>query len=166
VLSFQYLSGRPKEKIMQVHRLTTIGMLAMALFAAAGCASMFMKGGALAPAGYQPQKVVVAYTADGAVPANVNYQLVLTEKGEAMFERSPDGSGALFETRWTDEKGDHFAGWVATSHAYEFVVPKDRAKPAKRYVYPKGSYTVQSVGGQERPTPTMAMDPVATLTPR
>ena len=70
--------------------------LVFAIFAA-GCASMFMKGGSLAPAGYQPQKVLVTYRADGAVPAGATYLLVLTEKGEAVFERGSDGSGALFD---------------------------------------------------------------------
>ncbi len=99
-----------------------------------GCASMFMKGGTLAPAGYQPQKVLVTYQAEGTVPPNAEYLLVQTEKGETMFERSADGSGTLFETRWSDDQGDHFAGWVATSHGYEFIVPKDRKLPAKRFV--------------------------------
>lgn len=137
-----------------------------ALVIATGCASMFMKGGSLANAGYQPQKVLVTYKAEGATPPGTTYLLVLTERGEAMFERSPDGSGALFETRWTDDQGDHFAGWVATSHGYEFVVPRDRGKPAKRYVYPKGYYTLQTVNGQERPVPVAAVDPVATLVPQ
>ena len=131
-----------------------------------GCASMFMKGGSLAPAGYQPQKVMVTYRAEGSVPPGVTYLLVRTEKGEAMFERSADGSGSLFETSWTDDKGDHFAGWVATSHGYEYVVPKDRKQPAKRYVYPKGFYTLQNVGDQERPVPVVAVDPVSTLIPQ
>jgi hypothetical protein len=139
---------------------------ALALVIATGCASMFMKGGSLAPAGYQPQKVLITYKADGAVPQGATYLLIMNEKGEAMFERGADGSGALFETKWSDDKGDHFAGWVATSHAYEFVVPKDRKKPAKRYVYPAGFYTLQSVGGIERPVPVAAVDPVATLTPQ
>jgi hypothetical protein len=141
-------------------------LVALAGILAFGCASMFMKGGSLAPAGYQPQKVLITYRAEGAVPPGAEYLLVLTEKGEALFERSPDGSGALFETRWSDEKGTHFAGWVATSHAYEFVVPKDRTQPAKRYVYPKGYYSLQTIGDQERPVPAVAVDPVATLFPK
>ena len=140
--------------------------LALILIFATGCASMFMKGGSLAPAGYQPQKVLVTYKAEGAVPPGATYLLIMNDKGEAMFERSVDGSGALFETKWSDDKGDHFAGWVATSHAYEFMVPKDRNKPAKRCVYPAGFYTLQSVGGRERPVPVTAVDPVATLTPQ
>jgi len=142
------------------------GLAVLALVLSAACASMFMKGGSLVMVGYQPQEVLVTYRAEGTVPPGATYLLVRTEKGEAMFERSVDGSGALFETRWTDDKGDHFAGWVATSHAYEFVVPKDRMQAAKRYVYPDGFYTLQNVGGQERPVPVTAVDPVATLVPK
>jgi hypothetical protein len=156
-----------REETMRVKRTWQVVMLlALAGFAAAGCASMFMKGGSLAPAGFQPQKVLVTYHAEGSVPPGTTYLLVMTEKGEAMFEQGADGSGALFETRWTDSSGDHFAGWVATSHAYEFIVPKDRRKPAKRYVYPKGYYSLQTVGDQERPVPVTAMEPVATLYPK
>ena len=145
---------------------TAVGLAVLALVLSTACASMFMKGGSLVPAGYQPQKVLVTYAAEGAVPQGASYLLVQAEKGEAMFERSADGSGALFETRWTDDKGDHFAGWVATIHAYEFVVPKDRKQAAKRYVYPAGFYTLQTVGGLERPVPVVAVDPVATLMPK
>jgi hypothetical protein len=140
--------------------------LLIALMVAFGCASMFMKGGTLAPAGYQPQKILITYRAEGTVPPGISYFLVLTEKGEALFERNADGSGALFETRWSDDKGDHFAGWVATSHGYEFVIPRDRRLSAKRYVYPAGTYSVQNIGGQERPVPAVKMDPVTTLIPK
>lgn len=145
---------------------TAVGLAVLALVLSTACASMFMKGGSLAPAGYQPQKALVTYRAEGTVPPGISYLLVQTEKGEALFERSADGSGALFETRWTDDKGDHFAGWVATSHAYEFVVPKDRKQAAKRYVYPASFYTLQNIGGLERPVPVAAVDPVATLIPK
>jgi hypothetical protein len=145
---------------------TAVGLAVLALVLSTACASMFMKGGSLVTVGYQPQQVLVTYRAEGTVPPGATYLLVRTEKGEAMFERSADGSGALFETRWTDDKGDHFAGWVATSHAYEFVVPMDRMQAAKRYVYPAGFYTLQSVGGQERPVPVAAVEPVATLIPK
>ena len=73
-----------------------------------GCASMFMKGGALVEKGYNPQKVLIAYKAEGTVPQGVEYMLIETENGPAIFERSQDGSGALFLTRWQDEKGGSF----------------------------------------------------------
>jgi len=140
--------------------------LVMVFVVLAGCASMFMKGGSLVKEGYKPKKVIVVYKAVGTVPAGVEYQLVETEKGTAIFERSIDGSGTLFETRWKDEQGEHFAGWVATSHGYEFVVPLNRKKEAKKYVYPKGYYDVKTINDIERPVPSVPIDPVAKLIPR
>ena len=130
----------------------------------AGCASMFMKGGTLTSADYTPEKVLVSYRAEGTVPPNTKYLLVQTVKGEAIYEKSSD-SGALFETCWKDAKGQHFAGWVATSHGYEFVVPEDRTKPAKKFVYPKGFYSIETVDAIARPVPIPGIDPVATLIP-
>jgi hypothetical protein len=131
-----------------------------------GCASMFMKGGSLVEKGYQPKRVVVVYKAVGTVPVGVEYQLVETEKGTAIFERSIDGSGTLFETHWKDAQGDHFVGWVATSHGYEFVVPLNRKKEAKKFVYPKGYYDLKTINDVERPVPAVPIDPVAKLIPR
>jgi hypothetical protein len=137
------------------------------LFLASGCtASMFMKGGSLVSEGYKPQTVLVTYRAEGIVPAGVRYQLVQTEKGHAIFERSPDGSGTLFEIVWRDDRGEHFAGWVATSHGYEFIVPLDRSKPVVKYVYPKGSYSIKEIGGVSRPVPDTTVEPVARLIPQ
>ncbi len=129
-----------------------------------GCASAFMKGGDLARRGYKPQKVLATYRAEGTVPQGVEYLLIETEKGPAIFERSPDGSGALFLTRWQDEKGDHYAGWVATSHGYEFVKRQDGK--VEKYVYPKGYFTVKEIDGVRRPVPAVKLDPVATLIPK
>jgi hypothetical protein len=142
-------------------RMWLVGM--MFLF---GCASMFMKGGDLVEKGYTPQKVLITYKAEGAVPQGVEYMLIETEKGQAIFERSPDGSGALFLTRWQDEKGDHFAGWVATSHGYEFVIPKDRTGKGEKYVYPAGYYQIKEIGGIQRPVPVVKIDPAAVLVPK
>ena len=136
------------------------------VFLVAGCASAFMKGGSLVKEGYKPKRVVVAYKAVGTVPPNVEYQLVETDKGMAMYERSNDGSGTLFETHWKDAQGDHYAGWVATSHGFEFVIPVDRKKEAKRYVYPKGYYSLKTINDIERPVPVVALDPVAKLIPK
>jgi len=135
------------------------------LFFILGCASAFMKGGSLVKAGYQTKKVIVSYRAEGVVPQGVKYLLIETETGQAIFEKSPDGSGALFQTRWRDDKGDHFAGWVATSHGYEFIVPVDRAKEAKKFVYPAKTYTIKEIGGILRPVPLNPTEPVARLIP-
>ena len=134
------------------------------LFLATGCASWFMNGGALVDEDYYPN-VIVKYDAEGTVPAGVNYLLVRTEEGEAIFERSLNGSGALFLNHWEDEDGDHFAGWVSKRHGYEFVVPKDRTQPAKKFVYPAGYYTILEINGIERPVPVIEIEPVATLIP-
>ena len=146
-------------------RRTIIVLSVILVFIAFGCASAFMKGGSLVKAGYQAKKVIVSYRAEGIVPPEVKYLLVDTENGEAMFEKSKDGSGTLFLTRWHDAQGDHFAGWVATSHGYEFIVPVDRKKEAKKFVYPKGTYTLKEIGGQFRPVPTNPVEPVARLIP-
>jgi len=131
----------------------------------AACASMFMKGGDLVDERYQPKKILVTYSAEGNVPAGVQYFLIETDKGPAIFERSQNGSGALFLTRWQDKDGDHYAGWVATSHGYEYVIAK-RTGIVKKYVYPKGYYSVKEVDGQERPVPDVPIDPVAKLIPK
>ena len=113
-------------------QLLTIAILGLFVVILFGCASAFMKGGTLVSAGYNPQKVLVTYKAEGTVPPNVVYQLVDTEWGEAIFEKSTDGSGALFVLHWEDEEGEHFGGWVARSSGYEFVVPFDRTKSVKK----------------------------------
>ena len=150
-----------KTYLRQAALFTFLGILLLAL----GCASAFMKGGSLVRAGYQPKKVIVSYRAEGTVPQGVKYLLVDTGTGEAIFERSPDGSGALFQTHWRDEKGNHFAGWVAKSHGYEFIVPIDRKKEAKKFVYPKYTYEVKEIGGIWRPVPSAPIEPVARLIP-
>jgi hypothetical protein len=132
-----------------------------------GCASMFMKGGELVKAGYKPQKILVTYKAEGTVPPGVEYLLIETEQGPAIFERSGDGSGTLFLTRWQDKQGDHFAGWVASSHGYEFVISRDKkGRKGKRYVYPAGTYEVKVIHGIERPVSIPIVEPVATLIPK
>ncbi len=118
------------------------------------------------PKGYQMPPVVVTYQAEGMVPMGVQYFLVTTPKGEAIFERSGDGSGTLFQTHWQDEQGDHFAGRVANSHGYEFVIPIDRKQPGRKFVYPTKTYFVQMKNGVKRPIPNnSAVSPVARLIP-
>jgi hypothetical protein len=130
------------------------------------CASAFMKGGALVGAGYQPLEVIVTYKAEGTVPPNVVYQLVDTERGEALFEKSLDGSGTLFLLRWEDKDGDHFGGWVARSHGYEFVIPKDRRQNAKKFFYPVGTYRYEKLAEGGRIVSNYPASPVATLIPQ
>ncbi|HUL22957.1 MAG TPA: hypothetical protein VLZ10_15985 [Thermodesulfobacteriota bacterium] len=144
---------------------TKVFVLFLVVFFVLGCASAFMKGGSLVRAGYQAKKVIVSYRAEGIVPQGAKYLLIETGTGQAIFEKSADGSGALFETRWHDDKGDHFAGWVATSHGYEFIVPVDRKKEAKKFVYPAKTYTVKEISGIWRPVPLNPVEPVARLIP-
>ncbi|OGW34849.1 MAG: hypothetical protein A2010_01135 [Nitrospirae bacterium GWD2_57_9] len=140
------------------------GLLVAVVFLS-GCASMFIKGGDLVKAGYKPD-ILVSYRAEGTVPQGVDYLLVKTETGPAVFERSPDGSGVLFLTRWQDGQDDHFAGWVANSHGYEYVIPADRSGNGRKYVYPAGFYSIKEIGGIARPVPVVQVDPVATLIPK
>ncbi len=149
--------------LMQIRNLFIF--IVFLLLVMVGCASWFMNGGALVDEDYYPN-VIVNYDAEGTVPAGVNYLLVRTENGEAVFERSLDGSGVLFQTHWEDNDGDHFAGWVSKSHGYEFVVPKDRTQPAKKYIYPAGYYSLLEKDGITRPVPVVEIDPVATLIPQ
>ncbi len=146
----------------------TIGVVACSclIFTLVACASAFMKGGKLVGAGYQPLEVIVTYKAVGTVPPNVIYQLVDTERGEALFEKSPDGSGTLFLLRWEDRDGDHFGGWVAKSHGYEFVIPKDRRQNAQKFFYPVGTYRYERFGDRGRLVSNYPATPVATLIPQ
>ena len=152
-----------KSTISAITKTVVFGFLALYV---SGCASAFMKGGQLVGAGYQPQKLLITYKAEGTVPPGVVYQLVETERGEAIFEKSPDGSGTLFLLRWKDDAGDHFGGWVATSHGYEFVVPFDRKQNAKKYFYYAGTYRYEKFGEGGRLVPMAKTDPVATLIPQ
>lgn len=147
----------------KIMRVLFLGVLAVGLTA---CASAFMKGGALVGAGYQPLKVLVRYRAEGTVPPNVTYQLVESERGETIFERSADGSGTLFLLRWQDADGDHFGGWVAKSHGYEFVIPKDRRQNGTKFFYPAGTYRYEKSASGGRLVSSSPATPVATLIPQ
>ncbi len=136
-----------------------------------GCMQMFLGGGELVSDNYEPQKVIVSYRGEGTLPAGVNYFLIEDEEGLAIFEQMDDGSGTLFQTRWQDSQGDHFCAWVkgntGSSHAYEFIVPTDRSKTAKKYVYPAGTWDTRKVNGMTRLVPDDPdVEHVATLIPK
>ena len=132
-----------------------------------GCASMFMNGGSFVESGYKAQKVIAVYRTEGIVPPGVQYSLVQTKNGQAIFEKGSDGSGTLFQTHWKDSQGDHFAGWVTTSHAYEFVIPVNRSSKGKKYVYPARTYTIKHINDVGRPVSNNpSVEPVATLIPK
>jgi hypothetical protein len=153
------------QKILKVLLTVTV-----VCFTSLGCASMYsmiMQGGTIVPNGYEVQKVIVAYRAEGTVPARIQYFLVETDKGQAIFERSEDGSGTLFQTHWIDDQGDHFAGWVFNRHGYEFVIPTDRTKEGKKYFYPARTYAIKTIDGIRRPVPDdIEIKPVARLIPK
>ena len=51
-----------------------------------------------------------------------------------LFERSADGSGSVLTNKWTDDKGDHYFGWVKKT-GWEYVFPKDATAQPMRLVY-------------------------------
>jgi len=172
-----------------VIRLSNLFYFSVMLFLLAGCAatlSTFAQGGKMVPKGYNIQKVIVAYRAEGEVPARVQYFLIETDEGLAIFERSENGSGTLFQAHWQDDQGDHFASWLiplpgfsllvarpvpslsgCCGPAYEFIVPLDRSKEVKRFVYPKQTYSIKKINWISRPVPKdPKTEPVATLIPK
>lgn len=134
------------------------------VFLTTGCASMFLKGGILVDSEFKP-KVLVKYTAEGQVPEGAKYSLVRFEGAVGILERTSDGTGAFFSNHWRTANEDHYAGWVATSHGYEFVIPVDRSQPGKKYVYPAGTYEVETIQDVDRPVPAAFVAPVAKLIP-
>lgn len=131
-----------------------------------GCASMMAGGGRMAGRKTEPT-ILVNYRVEGPAPDGATYHLVQTERGPCMWERSSDGSGFFFETHWADQNADHYAGWIkgSTKHsnAYEFVIPRDRAAEARKYVYLAGTFSVMTIDGLKRPVP---VDPEVKLTVR
>jgi hypothetical protein len=108
-----------------------------------GCASWFMNGGKLVDEDYAPE-VKAAYRivgcrvlADGSAipgPTGTVFMLVSDTDGAGLFERSDDGTGAVINNRWSDEKGDHYFGWVQ-SNGWEYVIPADPSAKPVRIVY-------------------------------
>jgi hypothetical protein len=155
--------------------LSNLFYFSIMLFLLAGCAatmSTFAKGGTVVPKDYEIQKEIVAYRAYGNVPADVQYYLVETSEGLAIFEHKIGDYGYLHQAHWQDNEGDHFASWVipfpgfstivirpiqslsgCCGPAYEFVVPFDRSKEAKMYRYPKQTYTIKKINWIKRPVP-------------
>ena len=169
------------KRIQNITRFSYLFCCVTMLFFFSGCASLkvqnaFLQGGTVVPENYNVQKVIVSYRAEGTVSERIKYFLIETDGVLSIFERSEDGSGSLLQTRWQDDQGDHFAAWVSppfiskrlqSGPAYEFVVPFDRSKEAKRFVYQKGKFTIQMINGITRPVPKdPEIQPVATLIPK
>lgn len=137
-----------------------------------GCSSWAWHGGAVVSEDdLTTVEHLVDYRTEGTVPDGASYHLVRTPRGVAILEHAPDGGGTLFENHWVDEAGDHYAGWVYFpgggdgQHAWEFVVPKDRAGEALRYAYAGGTYEVKEIDGVKRPIPDEPVEPVTRLIP-
>ena len=159
--------------------INAYSLLVFAAISVSGCATIYnacFQGGKLVPKNYHVQKVIVAYQPGENAPARAQYFLIETAEGLAFFERKEDGSGAIIQDHWQDDEGDHFVGWVSPIRskdatgggpAFEFIVPIDRSKEAKRIVYPKRKYDLEPVSGAMRPIST---DPttrhVSTLVPK
>jgi len=106
------------------------------------CASWFMNGGKLVDSSYSPT-VKASYTidtcnmADGTThpgPPGVVFQLVQDDQGTGIFEKGSNAKGAVITNTWSDDKADHYFGWVKSS-GWEYVIPKDPAGRAARVVY-------------------------------
>src|SRR5688572_28561119 len=80
-----------------------------------GCASMFLNGAEIADHDYAKESranfnVAACKNADGspAQAPETTYHLVPKDGKTALFERSPDGSGALITNQWNAEDGAHY----------------------------------------------------------
>src|SRR5215469_4405873 len=71
--------------------------------------------------------------ASASGPADTVFELVQDGSGAGVFERSSNGSGAVITNHWSDDKADHYFGWVQ-SQGWEYVFPKDASQPS-RVVY-------------------------------
>jgi len=104
-------------------------------------------------------EVLIFYEAKGVVPPDVKWSLIRTKSGFAILEEnvSNDKAKTIINYGWKDRKGHHFVVWAqflgSQSTAFEFIVPDDFTKPALRYAYPAGSYTILKTKGKNRPVP-------------
>jgi ankyrin repeat protein len=135
-----------------------------------GCIAMAYHGGIFIPKNSPLiRDSLIDYQTEGSFPDGATYHLVKTDNGLAIFEREINGDGALFENHWEDKENDHFAAWVSipgggeSQPGFEFIVPKDRMKPALRYVYPWQTYTIKKINGVKRPIPFEPTIPVTSL---
>ena len=150
---------------MKVRTLTFL-LLGIFLLASSGCATytnLVFQGGERVDADYQPAEILVSYRAEGDVPNNIKYFLVNTGETEAMYEKYESGASYLFTAYRETERGDHFSGWVVGQPGFEFVIPKDRSKPALKYAYPVNKY--RALKGSMAVVPKGEFEPVARLIP-
>ncbi len=141
-------------------------MAALSTVLLSACASMFMNGGKLVDKGYAPAvtstwaapscKLTTGETVAG--PAGLKFQVAQEGPEAGVFEKSPDGSGAMITNRWSDEVGDHYFGWVQAS-GWEYVFPRTPGQQPARVVYT--GLQVAKVGTASKPvTPVSAVCPL------
>jgi hypothetical protein len=116
-----------------------------------------MNGGKLVDKGYAPTvkasySVPTCKMVDGSSvngPADIVFQVVQDATDTGVFERAKDGSGSVITNRWSDDKGDHYFGWVKST-GWEYVIPKDPAGQPVRLVYV--NLQTAKVGTATKPT--------------
>ena len=172
-----------------VINLSNLFYFSIMLCLLSGCAttmSTFTEGGTVVPKDYDIQKIIVAYLAYGNVSPDVQYSLVETPEGLAIFEKKLGDYGFLHQAHWRDDQADRFASWViplpgfstivarpikslsgCCGTAYEFVVPFDRSEEARMYRYPKQTYTIKKINWVKRPVPNdPETKPIGRLVPK
>jgi hypothetical protein len=132
------------------NRLTAFcGMLVGIL--ASGC----IHGGRVAFSSLDGKKIVAAYRAEGRGSSHPDYYLIQTDRGLVLFERVPGGLGSLIKHHWREADEDHFAIWGELLDtrvpAFEFVIPADRTRKGKAFIYPEGTYSLLKINGRYRP---------------
>jgi len=128
----------------------------------AGCASMFLNGAEMADHDYAAESranyaVAACKTVGDNSPTQApeaTYHLVPKDGRMALFERSPDGSGALITNQWSAADGVHYFTWVQ-SNGWEYVI-KDGAPTAQRIAYINVQNS-QAPDGTTRPTSAPAV---------
>lgn len=89
-----------------------------------------------------PPCVLISDGSDAGAPDS-EYWLIEDEGRVALFQRDASGTGVIIENHWLENDGDHFFVWVQDSHAWEYVVPRDRSGDAVRLVYLGGTYSLE-----------------------
>jgi hypothetical protein len=114
---------------------------------------------------YHPE-VLIRYEVVGDGPPGQLDYLVRDAKGPAIYEQTASGAGRLLDVHWRDFAGDHYAtpgGRFAP--AWEVLVPADPSRPAYRFVYDVGTYSIKARDGIARPVPTILTEASAELRP-
>jgi hypothetical protein len=114
---------------------------------------------------YHPE-VLITYTVEGDARAGEIDYLVRKGTDLAIFEQTASGAGRVLGAHWRDHFGDHFAGggW-RLGPAWEVLVPFDQSRPAYRFVYGVGTYSIQNRDGIARPVPRVLTEASAELRP-